>query len=290
MGKTRQSSKPEKTTETVDDNLGVDLDTIWEKLQDKLEAWIQNSLPAIVKKQVEITVSSTEFQASLADSLQFELAKINDSFKELQATQDSFHEIQNSFNELQTSIQVLESAKVEILQQIDDLEQYTRRTNIRIYGIPESTDEDSEEDTDSKAINFFSKELGIDVAPNEICRSHRVGKISRSNTKPRAIIVRLTNHNKKVMILRKRKLLKINKRPFNVHEDLTIKRRKILSFLNNDDIEGLIYKVWTIDGVVCFRPSSHTSTVERCTSIQQCQNLVNKYRRRLAPVPDPLNS
>ena len=290
MGKTRQSSKPEKTTETVDDNLGVDLDTIWEKLQDKLEAWIQNSLPAIVKKQVEITVSSTEFHASLADSLQFELAKINDSFKELQATQDSFHEIQNSFNELQTSIQVLESAKVEILQQIDDLEQYTRRTNIRIYGIPESTDEDSEEDTDSKAINFFSKELGIDVAPNEICRSHRVGKISRSNTKPRAIIVRLTNHNKKVMILRKRKLLKINKRPFNVHEDLTIKRRKILSFLNNDDIEGLIYKVWTIDGVVCFRPSSHTSTVERCTSIQQCQNLVNKYRRRLAPVPDPLNS
>ena len=44
--------------------------------------------------------------------------------------------------------------------QLDDLEQYTRRTNIRIYGIPESNVEnaDPREDTDNLAMNFVKEE------------------------------------------------------------------------------------------------------------------------------------
>ena len=46
-----------------------------------------------------------------------------------------------------------------VREQLDDLEQYTRRTNIRIFGIPEPTGTDPE-DIDKKAIEFFSNQLG----------------------------------------------------------------------------------------------------------------------------------
>lgn len=39
------------------------------------------------------------------------------------------------------------------------MEQYTRRTNVRIYGIAES----SEQNTDDLDINFFKTELDVDV-------------------------------------------------------------------------------------------------------------------------------
>ena len=39
-------------------------------------------------------------------------------------------------------------------EQVDDLEQYTRSTNIRIFGISEPTVTDPE-DTNAKAIDFF---------------------------------------------------------------------------------------------------------------------------------------
>ena len=63
---------------------------------------------------------------------------------------------------------------------LDDLEQYTRRTNIRIYGIPESNVENGgpREDTDNLAMNFVKEELGVGLKPEDISRSHRVGKRS----------------------------------------------------------------------------------------------------------------
>ena len=101
---------------------------------------------------------------------------------------------------------------------------------IRICGIPESNVEstDTHEDTDVLSLNFVKEELSVDLKPKDINHSHRVGKRS---SKPRPIIIRLSRHNTKVEILRKRKILKHNKRPCNVQEDLAQPRRDILKYL-----------------------------------------------------------
>ena len=54
-------------------------------------------------------------------------------------------------------------------KQLDDLEQYSRKTNTRNYGIPESNVEstDTREDTDVLSLNFVLK-------PKDISRSHRI--------------------------------------------------------------------------------------------------------------------
>ena len=261
MGRTKGASKSDPP-ETPNDSL---LDEIWSKLEIKLNEWITDTLPTVVRdllkahavKAVDDYVSSTKFASSLSESLKFDI-------DELKATSAA----------TEKKIASLETDNLRLVNKIDDLEQYTRRTNVRIFGIPES---DNNEDTDDLAIKFLSSELGVQLSPNDISRSHRVGK--RSTTKPRPIIVRLVCHNTKVSILRKRRLLKDNKRPFNVQEDLTVARRDILKYLHGID-NGIVSRVWTIDGTILFRPTRHSSIIERCTSIEQCQDLdITKYSR-----------
>ena len=77
--------------------------------------------------------------------------------------------------------------------------------------------------------------------------------------------MRFTKHNTKVAVISRRRVLKERKRPFNLQEDLTINRREIHC------------KVWTVDGVICFRPSGDSSVIERCTSLEDCQEIIAKY-------------
>ena len=265
MGKTRGASKPDPPTEAPEKCSDSLFDNIWARLETKLNTWIMNTLPTLVKdlikekaiKAVDEYVSSPAFQNSLPETIQFDS----------EALKDSQESSKKKINEL-------EDAKLDLLNQLDDLEQYTRRTNIRIFGILESSG-DAQEDTDVLATQWVANELGVELLPSDISRSHRVGK--RSTAKPRPIIVRLTRHNKKVEILKNRRQLKINKRPFNVQEDLTLARRGILYHLRHEINDEIVDKVWTIDGVVFFRPTRHSSTIERCSTLVKCKELIRKY-------------
>ena len=125
--------------------------------------------------------------------------------------------LQETSKSSQETIAALEEANAMLREQLHDLEQYTRRTNIRIFGIPEPTGTDPE-DTDAKVIDFFANQLGITVSSDHVSRSHRTGKRGRT---PRPIIVRLVHHNMKVQLLRKRRELKAQETNFDIWEDLT---------------------------------------------------------------------
>ena len=266
----------------------------WDKLESKLNEWVKSSLPGIVTsimqshvtKIVDDYISSTEFQRSLADSINFDAAgletqlgssekKLNELINSNQAKiaklDEELTKLENNIALKDKAIAGLEDDNYRLSQEVDDLEQYTRRTNVRIYGIAEQP----EENTDNLAVDFFKSELNVDVASNDISRSHRVGK--KSGAKPRPIIVRFTKHNTKVAVMSRRRVLKERKRPFNLQEDLTINRREILKYLNKDIEEGIVSKVWTVDGVICFRPSGDSSVIERCTSLEDCQEIIAKY-------------
>ena len=62
-----------------------------------------------------------------------------------------------------------------------------------------------------------------------------------------------------------------------MQEDLSQPRRDILKYLSKDIPLNIIDKVWTVDGVTCMRPAQHTSTIERCTTIAKCREIVRKY-------------
>ena len=62
----------------------------------------------------------------------------------------------------------------------DDLEMYGHRNGIRIHGIPEN----QEEDTDKLVINL-AKEIRADIPSTALGRNHRVGR--KSDNRPRAV-------------------------------------------------------------------------------------------------------
>ena len=264
------SSRALRSTKTVNENSTEDLtDKIWSNFETKLKEWTQNVLPTLVEEplktnlkqivysEVDKYVSSSAFQNALSDSLNFDIKSFEEKLKDKA----------NKMADLEEKNKLLQD-------KLEQLEQYTRRTNIRIFGIPENKDED----TDQLVREFCKKELNLDLKNEEISRSHRVGKKRiLSSRHPRPIIVRLARHNTKVEILKKRRELKSKKRPFGLQEDLTESRRAILKYLRDEDSDFKISKAWTIDGTIFFRPSCEPNTVERCTTMEECRRLVDKY-------------
>ena len=83
------------------------------------------------------------------------------------------------------------------LYKIDDLEQYGRRENMRIYGIPESTD--SVDDDGEKVILKMAEDLNIELKDSDIQRAHRLGrKRINPNSRPRPIIITFVSFKKEM--------------------------------------------------------------------------------------------
>ena len=95
----------------------------------------------------------------------------------------------------------------------NDLQQYSRRSSVRIFGVAEK----SKENTDQIACDIAQEHLGIQLLPDDIDRSHRVGK--RSGKNPRAIIVKFCSYRKRTEVMKARKSLKNT--GITIQEDLT---------------------------------------------------------------------
>lgn len=128
----------------------------------------------------------------------------------------------------------------------DELEQYQRRNNVRIFGVPEVQGEV----TDELVLNIFRETIGVDLPLNSIERSHRVGapRVPREVDKaprPRPIIVRFQSHRDRREIFAKKKALKGS--GMVLREDLTPRRAEVLR--RAVERHG-VRKVWTVDGRV----------------------------------------
>ena len=66
----------------------------------------------------------------------------------------------------------LEDAISKIEDELDDLHQYSRRNCLLIHGVNEQVNEN----TSQIALDTFSKNLKINISPNDITRTHRIGK------------------------------------------------------------------------------------------------------------------
>ena len=114
--------------------------------------------------------------------------------KMLMILRNENEELRKTNSELETRLSVVE-------YESDNLEQYSRRNSLRISGIPEEPDEN----TDQRVIQLAGG-LGIDISPNDIDRSHRVGKLEldrgrtgrgplKTKRRKRDILVKFARYN-----------------------------------------------------------------------------------------------
>ena len=79
---------------------------------------------------------------------------------------------------------------------MNDLEQYNRRENLKIYDVPESfNSKDVSKDTLLEKVEVLNIKLPVDDC--DIQHAHRLGKKKRSpNPKPRPMIARFISYKK----------------------------------------------------------------------------------------------
>ena len=136
-----------------------------------------------------------------------------------------------------TDMRSLRSELSKVTNELNDLEQYGRRNNLRFNGFAESESENTNE-----IIKDLAKDkLKITLQDSDIDRSHRVGK--RGTDKPRAILVKFTNYNARKKVIKERKHLKGSR--LSIHEDLT-KQNQVL--LKETAKQRGVVSTWSNDG------------------------------------------
>ena len=155
---------------------------------------------------------------------------------------------------LKSTISSLEKVNSDLRKKVVDLEgradateQYSRRNSLRVAGIPEETNEDTD-----KIILGLASTLNADMKIADIDRSHRAGRPGQG--KQRDIIVKLVSYRmrRKLYGVRVQTKSKGLKGVF-INEDLTRVRSRILSKARRMVKNKHISSAWTSNGTILVR-------------------------------------
>ena len=100
----------------------------------------------------------------LKESLDFNNAELTSLKKENKELKDKVSSLEKSLSEVRADVDILYEDLGTAITQVDDVEQYTRKHNLEIHGIAETSDEDI-------AKNFvkLGKVVNVHISPSYYC-------------------------------------------------------------------------------------------------------------------------
>ena len=127
---------------------------------------------------------------------------------------------------------------------LDEAEQYSRRNCLLIHGVPETDNENTDEEVKA----FCHNKLNIKLSDFDLDRSHRLRrhKNQHQGSYPRPIIVKFVQHNLKAYVYSQKRLLKGS--DFLLTESLTSKGMGFIQMLKKLRKEKKVNSYWTLDG------------------------------------------
>lgn len=262
-------NKTAKTTEHMAEH--ADLSSIWIALNT-----IQRNTDELLKEnralrnQYEELQKSLEFHIGKLESLETENNKLK---KEVSSLKKAVREAEDEIADLNDDLDGVKSDLGSAINQIDDLEQYTRKHNLEIHGIPES----SEENLADKIIKL-GKVLNVHIANSDIDICHRMAT-RRPNGGPRPIIVRFKSYRAKGELYKAKKHLKSvslsnyfhNAEAVYINENLTNYRRELFAKVRKFKKNNNRHSAWTIDGKIFVR-KSQSDQVQRVYEADDLNN------------------
>ena len=209
---------------------------------------IEKAVKKVIRQTVDeatkkLETSLDEKEASLKELIEKNASTLSD----IQKT------IDDKVNHLQTAVKKQQESIDTLTSNLNTLEQYTRRNNIRIFGVPERRDENTDQ-----IVCQLADKLGVHMSREDIDRSHRVGqppqqdhqyadalRSGKTKQKARPIIVKFTSYRTKHAFMKDKRKLKGSGTV--VAEDLTKTNANLLSaaYTNKNTSAA-----WSIDGRV----------------------------------------
>ena len=188
-----------------------------------------------------------EETTSLID-LQEEINNMNDK---LNLVIINNRNLKKQIHELTSDNKHLYDTIYDIEVKINNLDQYSRRSNIEICNIPEKI---GQKNIEAYVLKVMGS-IGVHLASYDLVAVHRIGKYTRG--KNRNVIVRFVNRKGAYLCLRdSNKLKKSNNAEFKklyIIENLCPTNKKIFNFLYKLKKLAKIKSVWSYNGTVFYK-------------------------------------
>ena len=193
--------------------------------------------------QVLLKMKKTLYPQDIVDKLDALSKKVESLGKQLKCKDEKIDELERKVNDLEI--------------QSDRHEQYTRRSNLRIQGLPETANI-----TDGMVLQLINETMNMTppIVINDIERSHYLGPATDNDGKPRkrAIIVRFKSERIRDQVFRARTTLKTHNNDHRegrifINEDLTARRASLAYVTRQLKKSGKINDSWTHDGKILIK-------------------------------------
>ena len=126
-------------------------------------------------------------------------------------------------------------------RELNDLQQYSRRWNLRVFKVPEK--EETAADCTAKVCAIFSDKVGIPITASDIEVAHRTGQ--RSSTRARPILVRFFDRKKRDSVIISWRNLK--NKGIVIGEDLTYANYQVFRKASE---HSATMSVWSSNGKI----------------------------------------
>ena len=173
------------------------MDEVSKLMDSKFNAFKQDilqTLTPLIKSEIK-----TYFESSRDDPV------INAEYIE------SVKVIREQVAELKSRQEAISSLEVQLdrlEKKFENLEQYTRRPNLRVFGVPIEANE-RPTDVENKIKDIIG-ECGVDIDVSSVDRAHRIGRkqtLQGTSFTTQPIIVRFTSFRDRTKLYRKRKII-----------------------------------------------------------------------------------
>ena len=147
--------------------------------------------------------------------------------------------------------------------EVNDLEQYSRRNNLRIYGVDDRNLREAPEETAQKLIALFRDKLELDITTKDIDIAHRMGKFSPTANRP--IVCRMVARTNTLKVMHARRKCKGSQ--IIIREDLT---RRNIKLLERVSALNCVKSAWSDNGkIVAMLQSGAKRNVDHKTDLSR---------------------
>ena len=217
---------------------------------------IQATVATILKENQELKQEILQLKSAL-NANQREMEKLKTQLTKTERANDTLRD-ELKHTRIKLKDQIEETNK--LVENYDDLEQYSRKNSLEIWGVPEGAYTSTDE-----VVIRIGKAINVDIKPEDIEISH---KLKRKTSKP--VIVKFVSHKVKSLLYKARTKLKNVKtsdvfpsyafasqehQRIFINENLTNYRRELFWKANKMKKDNMITSTWTMDGKIFVKTS-----------------------------------
>ena len=214
--------------------------TFFEKKLDKLMFKMKEEVMRSVNHRIEVLEGELHDYKDQNDKLGKRIETLENELKK--KSEDMQSQTQET-EKLQTAIEDTDKA---FYGRANELEQYSRRNNVRIWGLAESEETEDANTTADMVVRKLNEILGLNLHRYDIDIAHRIGRKQKGVKSSRCVIVKFVSRMTKIKCLKDRKT-KLKGTKIFIQEDLTSLNYSVfMATKGNNDVD----KSWTIDGTI----------------------------------------